>query len=335
MKNTLLLVTIVVACASFAFAGEDDHEWDGTPQAAFLNSEIVKSYQCTSCHTIGDHGGTVGPILNHIGIRRSEEWLRRWLADPQAVKPGTKMPTFDFPQDKLDLAVSYLLKMKKPLHTKEILNSDMNDVEQGRQLFQDYDCVACHRVGSEGRFVGPDLTWIGVRKTEDWEQTWLTNPEAFKKGTFMPNLHIPQEGVKALAAYLHTQKGQANEESQRWEFRTNFFLGNTDKERGELVFKRFGCWSCHGESAVGGIRNPNMAPDQTMPGLRKVGNDYTEETFAQRLKNKVVPKALDPAQPQPPFFCPDYGNFMNDSEMSDLYAYLKTFAPKKNKWRFK
>ncbi len=337
MKYLAIFLTIigVFLTAQWATSGDDEKSWTGTPQEAFLKSEIVQSYQCTSCHTIGERGGTVGPILNYIGTRRDEAWLREWLADPQLVKPGTKMPNFDLPPAHLDEAVKHLTSMKKPLRTDEILGSDIPLVEKGERLFEDYGCIGCHRLGSQGRFVGPDLTWIGTRKTEDWEQTWLKDPQAFKPGTFMPNFHIPAKGVEAIAAFLHTQQGQHNKESQEWEFRTNFFLGNIDKERGEHVFKRYGCWSCHGESGGGGVRNPNMAPDEMMPGLKKVGNDYTEEQFVMRLQKKVVPEILNSAETAPPFFCPDYGKHMEASELSDLYAYLKSFAPKKNKWRFK
>ncbi|MFQ5676452.1 MAG: c-type cytochrome [bacterium] len=313
---------------------QTQEKWRGTPQEAFLTSEIVQSYQCTSCHTIGDRGGTVGPILNLIGNRRTQDWLERWLADPQQVKPGTKMPKFDFPPDQLKMAVNYLLKMKKVFNTKEILAKNVSIEEKGKLLFEDYDCMACHRVGADGRFIGPDLTWIGLRKTQDWEKVWLADPPGFKPDTFMPNFHIPKDGVEALATFLHNKQGQQNEESQRWEFRTNFFLGNTDKERGELVFKRFGCWSCHGENASGGIKNPNMAPDEIIPGLKTAANKYTYEEFVARLKKKTTVAALDNSKPAPPFFCPDYANYMLQSELSDLYAYLKSFAPKKNKWRF-
>lgn len=331
----LYLVYAGIVGSSFLFAGEENDEWSGTPQEAFLNSEIVKTYQCTSCHTIGERGGTVGPILNFISNRRSEEWLRKWLADPQAVKPGTKMPTFDFPPRQLDSVVGYLTAMKKELKTEEILSKELPLTEKGKLLVDDYGCLGCHRVGSDGRFIGPDLTWVGVRKTEEWEQTWLRDPEAFKPGTFMPNFHIPQEGVRALSAYLHTQQGQKNDDSQEWEFRTNFFLGNIDKERGELVFKRFACWSCHGEFGSGGVRNPNMAPDEMMPALKTVANKYSEAEFLARLQKRVYSQPLDANAPPPPFFCPDYGNHMSASEVSDLYAYLKSFAPKKHKWRFK
>ncbi len=309
--------------------------WRGTPQEAFLNSEIVATYQCTSCHTVTERGGTVGPILNQIGNRRDDVWLKRWLADPQQVRPGTKMPNFDFNPQQLETVVGYLRSMKKDLQTEEILAKNIDLAQKGELLFKEYDCSACHRMGSEGRFVGPDLTWIGSRKTEAWEQVWLKDPPGFKPDTFMPNFHIPEKGIAALTAYLHTQQGQANSESQQWEFRTNFFLGNTDHKRGELVFKRFACWSCHGEAGGGGVKNPNMAPDELMPALKKTAQNYKKNELLARLKNKTLPKSLDPRQPKPPFFCPDYGNHLDESEFNDLYAYLESFAPKKSKWRFK
>ncbi|MFQ5823075.1 MAG: c-type cytochrome [bacterium] len=331
----LLLFLFIHLSAIQAQNGEKDNLWSGTPQEAFLKSEIVQTYQCTSCHTIAERGGTVGPILNQVGNRRTKEWLKEWLKDPQQVKPGTKMPKFDFTSEQFKKAVDYLSNMKKELRTDKILAKDNSLVEKGEQLFKEYDCLACHRHGSEGRFVGPDLTWVGLRKTESWEKIWLADPPAFKPDAFMPNFHIPKKGIEALAEFLHTQQGHKNSDSQEWEFRTNFFLGNNANERGELVFKRFACWACHGENGRGGIKNPNMAPVELIPSLKQTTVNYTETDLLERLKKKSMPEALDPSKPPPPFFCPDYGNYMEASEFSDLYAYLKSFAPKKRKWRFK
>ena len=44
--------------------------WEGTPQQAFYESDIVDKYQCDTCHTIMTRGGTVGPILNQGGQNR-------------------------------------------------------------------------------------------------------------------------------------------------------------------------------------------------------------------------------------------------------------------------
>lgn len=336
MKRFFILLLVVYIYPAWVQTQNNgaDNDWSGTPQEAFLNSEIVKSYQCTSCHTIAERGGTVGPILNHVGNRRNEEWLKRWLADPQQVKAGTKMPKFDFTPTQLEAAARYLMNMKKDLQTDAILAKDGPLIDKGESLFKDYDCLACHRIGSTGRFVGPDLTWVGVRKTEEWEQIWLADPPAFKPDTFMPNFHIPEKGLEALTTFLHAQQGHENSDSQEWEFRANFFLGNNAKERGELVFKRFACWACHGEAGSGGIKNPNMAPDEIMPSLKETAVKYTQDELLAKLKQKATVEPLDPDRPAPPFFCPDYGNYMDKSESRDLYAYLKSFAPKKRKWRF-
>lgn len=50
----------------------------------------------------------VSPDLGGVTGRYSEAWLRNWLKDPQAVRPGTSMPTFGFSDDEIDALISYL-----------------------------------------------------------------------------------------------------------------------------------------------------------------------------------------------------------------------------------
>lgn len=40
---------------------------------------------CIRCHVVGDEGGPIGPALDGIASRKSEEYLRQSLVDPQAV----------------------------------------------------------------------------------------------------------------------------------------------------------------------------------------------------------------------------------------------------------
>ena len=214
LRWTILCSLIALVAAGAAPLPGVEHGWLGSPQQTFLESPIVQKYQCVTCHTIADQGGTVGPILNLVGLRRSSDWLQEWLTDPNAVKPGTKMPKFPFTEEERQKTVGYLSAMTKQLRTGEILASSRPSSVTGELLFQDYDCYACHRIGDEGRFVGPDLTWVGLRKREAWERTWLSDPDAVKAGTFMPNLHIPAEGVEMLASYLHTLQGGENDASR-------------------------------------------------------------------------------------------------------------------------
>lgn len=310
--------------------------WSGTPQETFLNSEIIARYACTTCHTIGNAGGMVGPILNRIGSRRSEDWLRRWLADPQQVKPGTKMPTFAFTEQEYESAVGYLSAMKTEVDSDAILaRTDLDEVGKGEALFQALDCNACHRLGDVGLFVGPDLTWVGLRKERAWERVWLHDPAAWKASTFMPNFGLADAEIEVLTAFLEAQRGQQNESGQMWEFQAAFFLGGDPEQRGEHVYNRFGCWACHGRPGDGGERNPNAAPNGVVPSIDDATLSYTAEQLHTRLSEQVRPAKLDPDGEQPPFFCPPYAKHMSENEFNNLFAYLESLVPEGAKWEFR
>ena len=329
------MLLVLVSTATGGLAQGDDVEWRGTPQEQFYESSIMRTYQCDTCHTVTNRGGTVGPILNQIGNRRNEEWIRRWLEDPNAVKPGTKMPKFEFTPKEYEEAVGFLTTMKRELHIDSILVSDAPPHERGEALFQEYDCLACHRLGATGRFVGPDLTWLSRRKTRTWERVWLKDPDAWKSGTFMPDFDLSAGAIEDLTAYLETLDGQQNPASREWEFNVNFFLNNRADRRGQLIFRRAACWSCHGEEGRGGVSNPNASPTEEIPDLRHAANDFRLEELQQLMTTRRESLTLDPNTEPPPFLCPDYDGVLTDEEFDDLYAYLETLAPKRRLFRFR
>lgn len=49
-------------------------------------------YGCNGCHSIGEEGGKVGPALDRAGFRLNGTWIYRWVKNPQAMKPETRMP---------------------------------------------------------------------------------------------------------------------------------------------------------------------------------------------------------------------------------------------------
>jgi cytochrome c oxidase subunit II len=75
--------------------------------------------QCASCHTIRGTSarGGVGPDLTHVATRRTlaaltipnnGRFLTRWIADPQHVKPGNKMPAIELTAAERRDVVAYL-----------------------------------------------------------------------------------------------------------------------------------------------------------------------------------------------------------------------------------
>ncbi len=55
---------------------------------------LVQQEGCLACHSLGGTGGTLAPRFEWIGGRRDAEYVARYLADPQAISPGTPMPAF-------------------------------------------------------------------------------------------------------------------------------------------------------------------------------------------------------------------------------------------------
>jgi len=71
--------------------------------------QIVEQKTCRNCHSIAGKGASgPGPDLNRVAERRTQNWLRRWLRDPQTIKPGTLMPTFGFTDAQIDALVAFL-----------------------------------------------------------------------------------------------------------------------------------------------------------------------------------------------------------------------------------
>lgn len=67
---------------------------------------------CTACHSLQGSGGNVGPALDGIGSRFDEEYLGKWLEDPQAVKAGTTMPKLPLSDDDLAALTTFLSGLK-------------------------------------------------------------------------------------------------------------------------------------------------------------------------------------------------------------------------------
>jgi len=81
--------------------------------------QIFMQMSCVNCHDIN---GTVaqahvGPDLTHLAGRsqigsgmldNTPDNLRRWLRNPQLVKPGAEMPNFEFTEDQVNALTAYL-----------------------------------------------------------------------------------------------------------------------------------------------------------------------------------------------------------------------------------
>lgn len=90
-----------------------------TPDQAAQQAEIgkrlyVNKYGCNGCHRIGEEGGKVGPALDRAGFRLNGTWIYRWVKNPQAMKPETRMPALGLSDADAKAVTMYLGTLRAP-----------------------------------------------------------------------------------------------------------------------------------------------------------------------------------------------------------------------------
>jgi cbb3-type cytochrome oxidase cytochrome c subunit len=110
---------------------------------------------CSACHSIGGHGGKIGPALDNVGVRRTPEWMMQHFRDPQAVSPGSVMPRFGFTESEARALTDFLLHLRDQ-NVVLSLPALMTPVERGREVFRKYGCAGCHGPAGKGGVPNPN-----------------------------------------------------------------------------------------------------------------------------------------------------------------------------------
>jgi mono/diheme cytochrome c family protein len=71
-------------------------------------------YGCNGCHSLAGEGGKVGPALDRAGFRLNGTWIYRWVKNPQAMKPETRMPALGLSDADAKAVTLYLNTLRAP-----------------------------------------------------------------------------------------------------------------------------------------------------------------------------------------------------------------------------
>ncbi|HKP71945.1 MAG TPA: c-type cytochrome, partial [Pyrinomonadaceae bacterium] len=134
----------------------------------------------------------VGPNLKDVRLKLKKEWIPVWLKDPQAFRPGTKMPTFWYLNPDHELSknlkqnsdgerAAIAAYLWQSAFDGQVPKQDAGDASHGKELFETKGCMACHSIGEDvdsqvGGTFAANLTRVGEKADFNYIVRWIYNP---------------------------------------------------------------------------------------------------------------------------------------------------------------
>lgn len=241
-----LLFTLIFCYISYALPPvipglHGKHALDA-PQTGEL---LIGEFRCAACHDgIEASHMKQAPDLSNVGNRLTSDFIKRFVADPATVHPGTTMPQVlgtVRPEERTAIAAdiaAYLATMKNG--PAPSLPEGEIDPYDGKELFHSIGCVACHsprneaqeEVIKEGVI---SLTHIPGKYAPAALGEFLLAPLEVRPSGRMPDMKLSSMEAHSMAAYLEgaNQKPAATE-------------NHTERvAAGKKAFETFKCNACH------------------------------------------------------------------------------------------
>lgn len=173
------------------------------------------------------------------------------------------------------------------------------NAERGKTIFASRGCSICHSINRIGGAVGPDLTQVTIRRTDERLVKWLNDPPSLLKDTDMPKVSwASEQEVFDLIAFFKTV---------RKEIRKDFLAKVSKREAGKRLVQEYDCRSCHR------IKDPESGRER-FPDLTHEGRKRDKKWLSAWLK--------DPQAVKPGTFMPTYP--LTDEERAAIVEYLST-----------
>lgn len=212
---------------------------------------LLKEFNCAACHhddvTRTQLSVKRAPDLLRSVDRIHPQFVRRYIAAPIAVKPGTTMPDVmsSLPEDERQTAAEeithYLYSHGDRMLSAQPVDSDK--ANRGREVFHTVGCVACHSPRDEdGREllaeVSVPLGPLQNKYNRDGLVAFLKNPLEVRPSGRMPKMNLTHWEASDLASYLLSH---SRDEFVSERFEVDPQLAANGKTR----FAQLGCRQCH------------------------------------------------------------------------------------------
>lgn len=240
---------------------------------------LIHSLGCMACHTHGTLGESSpfgGGTLDHVGNKRSEDWIYTWLGQPEKLSPVTSMPVFKMtPSERATIAKTLAHSKKEGTRFDRESDTDTKRVEAGRELARRFKCANCHTMPA----IDPELRGLPTLEEEvkDWSKSCLADEPDQERN----RPYYPRADKEALKAYVSSRIGAISPVS---EFET-----------GRQILERRNCLSCHprgndrglaeqaGNLAANDAALAGVAPTLVAPNLTAIGDKQRDDFLAKAI----------------------------------------------------
>ncbi len=278
------------------------HKEQQAPEAPILTygRQLLKKYNCVGCHVIGNLPKEYAPILDGIGDKTTWSWLVRWLKDPKAFRPETRMPDFKLSDEEARLLADFLVSFKNYPNSKKLapLPPELQQefppdewVELGKTRFREARCISCHLVEGKGGPLAPDLIKVASKAKPAWLYSYLLDPRGLQPEVEMPQYGFTREEAQAITAYMMS-------EFVDWDAPPDTALHSPDPnfyEKGLKLFNQYNCDGCHELTGIPKVEN--MGPDLTDIGDRHLYQlEFGKLEIAKTLPSYIYNKLKNPRQ---------------------------------------
>lgn len=289
-----LAASLLLLCGAAAGMQEGDRPAaEGNP---FRGRQLFEEKDCSRCHSVWGHGGTLGPEMSvAVAGKPFYELVGDfWNHTPQMIDQGTKLgrpwPTLD-PAEMADI-LSYLYYLR--------LFDAPGAAGRGREAYARLQCANCHSLGGRGGQVGLPLDRFGSypSPTPLAQAMWNAGPR-MQQVQVQHGSPIPQfsgHDMADLQAFIRTEGQRPGREVSLQPL--------PSPVRGAAVYRSKGCGACHDGAG-------RRAPDLARSTLSKTVSEITGLLWNHSYAMGAQMAARGVAFPR----------FAN-TEMSDLIAHL-------------
>ena len=301
-----------------------EENFAGTPHVN-RGRQLFFQTNCYGCHKIdGLSEGTLAPELTEAGHKFKIDYLWESIVEPRANLATSFMPKFNLNDEDVKSLVIFLKSRRGVNYAETSLAryraklspakaeitpeaalglaaktpsaraADL--VSQGKQLFEDRACAACHKLGDKDGGIAPDLSFEGSLKDEEWLREHFRTPRSRVPDSIMPAFRFSDADFAALTAYLESGHPPQNLPSD-----------------GAEIFKTL-CSRCHGEKGDG-LGKTAFYLDPAPRDLTKVAfmNSKPEERFLRSIKDGVPGTSM-----------PAWGKVLSEAQTQTVLRYVKT-----------